>query len=117
MEKVLYSTAAAILLISTMASSAEAGERHRHRRHHDQPVYSTDGNLPSFLPGIGTYVGGVSAIRERGNGIYFYVEPGVNGASQAIPGRKRRKASIITVNPGSHGKACSWEAGVCVIRN
>ena len=69
--------------------------------------------LPSILPGIGTYAGAVSAAGERGNGIYFSAD----NASVLRPDViLAPKAKIIVVDFEGDSPACSFEAGVCVIR-
>ena len=62
------------------------------------------------MPGIGTYSGGISALRVRGNGIYFAVDP-LTTASMTRP--LAPVAKVVTV---AGEDACSYEAGVCVIR-
>ncbi|CAN7331222.1 hypothetical protein LJR255_001808 [Pararhizobium sp. LjRoot255] len=75
------------------------------------------GDFPSETLG-GTYFGGLSAWTDPGNGTYFYSERGGYGyysgntdADYRVP-----RAKIIRVTPSTAGRACSWEAGVCVIR-
>lgn len=66
------------------------------------------------LPGVGTYVGGLYAYRDPGNGNFFYVD---SGYEQQWPSPSRRGGpKIITVTPGIGDAACHYEAGVCVIR-
>lgn len=85
--------------------------RHRHRHGGGQPVYGGDG-LPSIIPGLGTYAGSISALRVRGNGIYFHIDDmGGDVESPMVPAPVAR---IIRV--GEHKNPCSYESGVCVIR-
>ena len=100
------------------ATVATAGD---FARHHDRSYsggWSFTANsgegLPSFVPG-GTYVGGISAVYQRGNGLYVSVAPGVIAAPnlRALPAPK---AKIITVSDSRPNTGCSMEAGVCVIR-
>lgn len=61
------------------------------------------------------YGGAISAYRDPGNGLYFYIDRDryyddlINA-----PFVENRGPKVITVTPGQDG--CSWEAGVCVIR-
>ncbi|HXV29181.1 MAG TPA: hypothetical protein VD840_02515, partial [Sinorhizobium sp.] len=83
------------------------------------PDYSYGGyDLPSVVPGLGTYAGNLSAFRDEGNGIYFsrtgdyrYL---AESSFDAAPPAKRAK--VIIVSPQTNALACSWEAGVCVVR-
>jgi hypothetical protein len=75
-------------------------------------------DLPSVIPGLGTYAGSLSAYREQGNGIYFsragsYRYVAENGTDAYAPAKR---AKIIVVTPQTSASACSWEAGVCVVR-
>ncbi|WP_034853002.1 hypothetical protein [Sinorhizobium sojae] len=75
-------------------------------------------DVPSVIPGIGTYAGNISAYRDEGNGIYFrradsYGYIAENGVYARAPGKR---AKIIVVTPGVNASACSFEAGVCVVR-
>lgn len=105
--------------------------RYGHHRRHDRrvvreyrgrdrsyrmPNYGGDG-FPSETLG-GTYFGGLSAWTDPGNGTYFRSERygydyygGETNEDYYAP-----RAKIIRVNPSTAGRACSWEAGVCVIR-
>jgi hypothetical protein len=81
-----------------------------------QPAYGGD-DFPSQALG-GTYFGGLSAWSDPGNGTYFNSEGGgygyFNGATDSD--YRAPRAKIIRVTPSTAGRACSWEAGVCVIR-
>ena len=72
----------------------------------------TGAGLPSVVPGIGTFAGSVSAARVRGNGIYFAVE----GSRSDVVSYRPPVAKIIEVEAEMEDSACSYEAGVCVIR-
>lgn len=88
---------------------AEAARPDRQRR--QAPVYSGHrSGLPSILPGIGTYSGGVSALRVKGHGIYFSVDP------LARTPVRPSLAPVARIVPVAGAAACSMEAGVCVIR-
>ncbi len=82
-----------------------------------RPIYGGNG-LPSVLPRIGTYTGGLSAIEVPGNGIYIQVDH--NRGARALPGNPvvedNGNAKIIRVTPSNNRSACSYEAGVCVVR-
>ena len=75
------------------------GERHReHRGHKDRNFYG----------------GAITAYRDFGNGIYFYIDRDHAGGTNDLPRVESRGPQIIEVIPGRNG--CSWEAGVCVVR-
>lgn len=84
-----------------------------------QQVIGTDG-LPSVIPGVGTFSGGISAVRIKGNGIFFAGEGGLLSVPEAD--RLNPTAKIISVdedvasNAFEPRQACAYEAGVCVIR-
>lgn len=105
-----------ILALSPTASANDFHTENYTRHSQLQGSFSTDG-LPSTLPG-GTYVGGISALRVRGNGNYFAVGSGISrqiakdaGSSGLAP-----KAKIMTVHAEKADDACAYEHGVCVIR-
>ncbi|OHV83399.1 hypothetical protein [Ensifer sp. LCM 4579] len=82
------------------------------------PVAYGNYDVPSVIPGLGTYAGNLSAYRDEGNGIYFsrsgnYGYIAENGFYARAPGKR---AKIIVVTPGTNASACSFEAGVCVVR-
>lgn len=85
-------------------------------RNYWESAYGGD-DFPSATSG-GTYFGGLSAWSDPGNGTYFYSERGgYSYYSGAADGDYRApRAKIIHVTPSTAGGACSWEAGVCVIR-
>ncbi|GEO85735.1 MULTISPECIES: hypothetical protein [Alphaproteobacteria] len=68
--------------------------------------------LPSVVPGIGTFAGSISAVRVRGTGIYFAIE----GSRRKMITYRPPVAKIIEVGADMENSACSFEAGVCVIR-
>lgn len=73
--------------------------------------FAVDG-LPTRIPGLGTYVGGFGAVRDRGNGNYFAID----GDLARTATIDTRAAKIIQVTPEAARAACSIEHGVCVIR-
>ena len=61
------------------------------------------------------YGGAITAYRDRGNGIYFYIDnDDYFGDVIDAPRVSRGGPKVIQVVPGQDG--CSWEMGVCVIR-
>ena len=58
------------------------------------------------------YGGALTAYRDAGNGIYFYLDGDAEGFYRPLV--ENRGPSVIHVVPGQSG--CSWEAGVCVVR-
>jgi hypothetical protein len=122
---------AAALLLSTQtgAWSGDGGAiRHESRRQHFHPQadpHTHDRNhgrdqiggegLPSVISGLGTFAGSLSALRVRGNGIYFasdFTRTGNPGETLLAP-----RPKVISVGvPENAGQACAYEAGVCVIR-
>ncbi|MFF2323427.1 hypothetical protein ACFVTJ_20440 [Agrobacterium sp. NPDC058088] len=108
--------AGAIFTFVPPAAAEDFYGRHQYRHHQSQVSFSTDG-LPSTLPG-GTYVGGIAALRVRGNGNYFAISSGFSRRSvtdragvQLAP-----KAKIISVHAENADDACAYEHGVCIIR-
>ncbi len=113
----LITAAVALLLAGIAPLSAgdfdDAPRRHLHGRGHDHRQDIVGGaGLPSVVPGIGTFAGSVSAARVRGNGIYFAVE----GSRSDVVSYRPPVAKIIEVEAEMEDSACSYEAGVCVIR-
>lgn len=105
------------LTILAMASPAisKDGNRHSGRGHQprqEQSIVGT-GGLPSVVPGIGTFVGSISAVRIKGNGVFIAVDRGSRSTAVAY---RAPKARIIEVAAENTDDACSLEAGVCVIR-
>lgn len=90
------------------------------RRTDDRRGFYGGDDFPDYIPGIGTYAGGISAFRVPGNGIYFnrdrndryrYVDD-----AEFAPQPRRKGPKIITVSPKTMNRACAYEHGVCVIR-
>ena len=108
--------ALSLLLNATWLSAGEYGHGfHPHRDGHGHPhrrAVVGGAGLPSVVPGIGTFAGSISAVRVRGSGIYFAIE---GSRSDVIPYRPP-VARIIEVDAQMDDSACSYEAGVCVIR-
>lgn len=106
---------ASVAAIATIAvSTASMAGDHRHHRHHHRSQAVIGGNgLPSVVPGVGTFAGNIAAVRIKGNGIYFYRD---GTASPTVVSYKAPKARIIEISEDAPDAACSFEAGVCVIR-
>ncbi|MGF0539579.1 hypothetical protein ACQQ2Q_16390 [Agrobacterium sp. ES01] len=123
------------LLMASAASTAYAGNSYRFERshsdhngrnqrhgHHDRggwhsgprpnPGIIVGGGSITVLPGIGTYSGSISAYRVPGNGTYFGVD---RGEPRIVKSTIAPKARIIVVSEQGN-EACTYEAGVCVIR-
>jgi hypothetical protein len=67
------------------------------------------------------YGGSISAYEDPGNGNYFYVdnyydEIGDAGGNYMPALRAVNNAKVVVVTPETETAACSFEAGVCVIR-
>lgn len=70
--------------------------------------------LPTALPGVGTYVGGIQAVADYENGNYFAVDGSLD---LAAPGSAMRPmAKVIEVKPGEQNANCDMQHGVCIIR-
>lgn len=93
------------------------GQRHQNDKRHGGRKLRVDivgGNgLPSVLSGIGTYAGSIAAVRVPRNGIYFAVDRDLPFPQPTVV--LEPKARIIDVSEADDD-ACSYEAGVCVIR-
>lgn len=84
--------------------------RRDRKRHRPAPIQGGNG-LPSVVPGVGTYAGDISAVRQRGNGIYFSIRGRTPGSAIEV-----NRTRVITVTPDTRNDACNWENGVCVVR-
>ncbi|MDR6103533.1 hypothetical protein QE369_003730 [Agrobacterium larrymoorei] len=110
----------ALLIAIGCPSLASANDYHRNHSYdraysYSQPSVVGGYGLPSYVRGIGTYVGGLTAARFPGNGNYFYAQSG--GAY--LPDNYRRSTvepRIIHINQRTFNDSCHYEAGVCVIR-
>lgn len=110
--------ALSIVLNATWLSAGEYGHAlhpqnygHGHGHPHSDTVVGGAG-LPSVVPGIGTFAGSISAVRVRGSGVYFAIE----GSRGDIITYRPPAAKIIEIDAEMDDSACSYEAGVCVIR-
>lgn len=92
---------------------------HRHQRKNrsfkGQPLYG-DGPLPDRVPGLGTFSGGISAERDRGNGIYFSLSGGNSGPRVLMAPKPAKGPKIIAVTPDGKGSHCDNAGAVCIIR-
>ncbi|QEE45589.1 hypothetical protein FVA81_13650 [Rhizobium sp. WL3] len=120
MLKYRLALAALAIVLGSPIGISEAGERYgRHHGHdhgHDhgrrEAIIGSNG-LPSVIPGIGTFAGSISGLRVKGNGVFFAIDraPGPKVVTYRAP-----KAKIIEISAEEPDEACSFEAGVCVIR-
>lgn len=106
--------AATIILIAS-AGIAAAGDWYGRGDHHygrAEAVIGSNG-LPSVVPGIGTFAGSISAVRIKGNGVFFAID---RNTRPKVVAYRAPKAKIIEISADNPEEACSFEAGVCVIR-
>lgn len=107
-----FTIGAALMALASSSLAGEHGRRHHKGfAHHDRAVVGGDG-LPSVVPGLGTFAGSIAAVRVNNNGIYFTSSV----AARKVAPYQAPKARIIEVSQENPGSACSFEAGVCVIR-
>jgi hypothetical protein len=117
MLKYRLSAMMAALLVSSTFNHAQAGEPYgRHGGHHhaggQQAIIGSNG-LPSVIPGIGTFAGSISGLRIKGNGVFFAID---RTPRPQVIAYRAPKAKIIEISAENPEEACSFEAGVCVIR-
>lgn len=105
----------AILALTAGAVSANAHDPRRHH-HYEDEGYGGYG-LPSYVPGLGTFAGGISAGHVRGTGTYIYIAPGVLPAPKVTAPVQAPKAKVLDIAEPGNNDACSMEKGVCVIRS
>ncbi len=107
---------AATIVLSSIATLAVAGEGYEgHHGHHNsrgQAVIGSNG-LPSVIPGIGTFAGSISGLRIKGSGVFFAID---RNTQPKVVAYRAPKAKIIEISAENPEEACSFEAGVCVIR-
>ncbi|EKF61363.1 hypothetical protein QWE_02300 [Agrobacterium albertimagni AOL15] len=117
MLKYRLTTALAALLMTLPVGFAQAGDwsghHGRHAHHANRNAVIGSNGLPSVIPGIGTFSGSVSGLRIKGNGVFLAIDRGLR--PQVIAYRAP-KAKIIEITAENPDEACSFEAGVCVIR-
>lgn len=110
------------------------------------PAIADNNNLPTSIPGVGTYSGDLAARQFRGNGIYFsydgpdrcYCQRPEDGSTASRPGARiinmeaaenavvgdeeapetaqRSNARIIDMEDAQSSMDCNNPGGVCVIR-
>lgn len=91
------------------------GERREHR-HRDRPIYG-DGPLPDYIPGVGTYSGGVSAVRIPRHGTYFYVQGNRKNRAPSVLEAPNGGPKVVVPDKKAFEAACDRSrGGVCVIR-
>lgn len=96
------------------AAAVQAGEFRHHYGYGWQEGAAGVNGLPVHIRGIGTFVGGISATRIHGNGVYISIAPGIGGAP-ALEQAPRAKIMNVTEDD-QNNNVCSMEHGVCVIR-
>nr|WP_237351659.1 hypothetical protein [Rhizobium sp. ACO-34A] len=116
LKRIFVLTATCAVLASTPLQAGN-DRPYRHTRHvsshHDGGAVIGGNGLPSVVPGLGTFTGSLTAVRVKGTGIYMAIEkwPVNNRTAYQPP-----KAKIIEIDAETGDAACSFEAGVCVIR-
>ena len=93
--------------------SFEHGKRGHSEGQKQQSYYGGNG-VPSYIRNVGTYSGSALAIREPRNGTYVSADGAVSHLTKTSGGWDRPQ--IIRINAKTMDEACSYEAGVCVIR-
>ncbi len=73
-------------------------------------------NLPTRIPGLGTFSGGISAKQFKGNGIYFSIEGNDGRHAGSRKTSPRPGAKIIDMQDAQHEMDCDNPGDVCVIR-
>lgn len=76
-------------------------------------------NLPTRIPGLGTFSGGISARQFKGNGIYFSIDGNDRyggGQTNSKKSSPRPGAKIIDMQDAQHDMDCDNPGDVCVIR-
>ena len=115
----IASTILAVLGPIMVANHAHATENVEHEkrghssRQKQQSYYGGNG-LPSHIRNVGTYAGSADAMRARRNGTYVSADGAINNPAQMRGNWK--SPAIIRINARTMDEACSYEAGVCVIR-
>ncbi|MDH4441196.1 MAG: hypothetical protein QE284_12505 [Rhizobium sp.] len=114
LSRVVLASVLAVLAAPTLSHAGDRmTDRNRHSHgHHTQSVIGGDG-LPSVVPGVGTFVGNLSAVRIKGNGIFIALD---RRAGRGLAAAPTPKVQIIEISAENEDSACAFEAGVCVIR-
>ena len=111
---ILAAVAFALVLAAPASLPAQAGERA------DLPYEVADSNnLPTRVPGLGTFSGGISARKFKGNGIYFSIDGNdrcCGGAAASKPSKPRPSAKIIDMQDAEDAMDCDNPGDVCIIR-
>lgn len=111
-------------LLSALLLAATAGTVSVEQAHAADDVnapyqVADSNNLPTRIPGLGTYSGGISAKRFKGNGIYFSIDGNdryVRGRANGKKNSPRPGAKIIDMQDAQHDMDCDNPGDVCVIR-
>jgi hypothetical protein len=115
MVKGILVTTTALLIGLPVLAADYSKDRRPHHGHRPSTTFST-GGLPSYVRGVGTFSGAISALKVKGNGIYFGFNGGLSRSRSSVSAPLAPKARIINVSAKTLGSECSYEAGVCVIR-
>ena len=89
-------------------------EKRSHREGQKQRSYYGGNGVTSYIRNVGAYSGSAFAIREPRNGTYVSADGAVSHLTKTSGGWDRPQ--IIRINAKTMDEACSYEAGVCVIR-
>lgn len=107
------------LLLAVTACALSVGPAHAADKT-DAPYQVADSNnLPTRIPGLGTFSGGISAKRFKGNGIYFSIDGNdryVRGKTNSGKTSPRPGAKIIDMQDAQNDMDCDNPGDVCVIR-
>lgn len=115
----IASTILAVLGPIMVANHAQASdnveyEKSGHSNRQKQQSYYGGNGVPSHIRTVGTYAGSAYAMRARRNGTYVSADGAIHKPAQ-IRGNWT-SPTIIRINARTMDEACSYEAGVCVIR-
>lgn len=89
-------------------------EKRGHNSRQKQQSYYGGNGVPSHIRDVGTYAGSAYAMRARRNGTYVSADGAIHNTAQTTG--NWTSPAIIRINARTMDEACSYEAGVCVIR-
>lgn len=109
----------AVLGTIMVANHAQASdnveyEKSGHSSRQKQQSYYGGNGAPSHIRYVGTYAGSVYAMRARRNGTYVSADGAIHNTARTTG--NWTSPAIIRINARTMDEACSYEAGVCVIR-
>lgn len=107
------------LLLAVTTCVPSVGTAHAADRPNAPYQVADSNNLPTRIPGLGTFSGGISAKRFKGNGIYFSIDGNdryVRGQTNSGKTSPRPGAKIIDMQDAQHAMDCDNPGDVCVIR-